>query len=94
MNYEEAVSALVRAGLLGEADAKTAEAVLVAFSVDPTYPAWAQALAQAGLLDRANVKAAATVMEKAGDAEAKQDPKGFEESLEDTLRHLRLIGRV
>jgi hypothetical protein len=81
--YAKAVSALVRTGLLDKGDADTAEAVLVASSVNPTNPAWAVVLAQAGLLDRTNVEAGAAMMERAGDAAAKQDPKGFEESLAD-----------
>ena len=82
MTYEKAVDALVNAGLLDKTDASTAEAVLAASSVELTYPAWAQALGQAGLLDGANVEAAASAMEKAGAAEAKDDSAGFKKSLE------------
>ena len=82
MTYEKAVDALAKAGLLDKGNAGTAEAVLVASSVEPTYPAWAQALAQAGLLDRNKVETAAAVMENAGVAEAEDDPQGFEESLQ------------
>ena len=82
ITYEKAVNALVNAGLLDKADTAAAAAVLAAPSVDMTYPAWDRALAEAGLLDRANVEAAAAAMEKAGVAEAKDDPAGFKESLE------------
>jgi hypothetical protein len=83
MTYEKAVKALVDAGLLDKADADAAVTSLTASSVELTYPAWAQALAQAGLIDEANREAAASVMEKAGIAEAKDDPEAFRESLED-----------
>jgi len=83
MTYDKAVDVLVNAGLLDKADADAAVATWAASSVAFTYPAWAQALAQAGLLDRANLEAATSVMEKAGIAEAKDDPQAFKESLED-----------
>ena len=82
MTYEKAIEALVNAGLLDEGDASAAAAALSASSVEFTYPAWARALAQGKLLDEANVEAAISVMENAGLAEAKDDPAGFEESLE------------
>ncbi len=82
MTYEKAVEALVHAGLLDKADTGAAVAILGGPSVELTYPAWALALVRAGLLDGANVEAAADVMEKAGVAEAKDDPAGFKESLE------------
>ena len=81
MTYEKAVDALVDAGLLDQTDAGTAIALLVSSSVTTTYPAWAEALARARLLDEANTQAAIGVMENAGDAEAKYDSSGFEESL-------------
>lgn len=82
MTYDKAVDALVKASLLDKSDAGAAASVLAAPSVELTYPAWAQALAQAGYLDGARVEAAAAVMEQAGTTEAKDDPTGFEESLE------------
>ena len=82
MTYGKAVNALVDAGLLDQADARRAIAVLGASSVEMTYPAWAEALVRAGLLTEANTQAAIGVMEKAGDAEAKDDGPGFEEGLE------------
>jgi hypothetical protein len=81
MTYGKAVTALVDAGLLDQADARKAITVLGASSVEMTYPAWAEALVRAGLLDEANTEAAIVVMEKAGDAEAKDDGPGFEEGL-------------
>jgi hypothetical protein len=81
MTYGKAVNALVDAGLLDQAEARRAIAVLGASSVEMTYPAWAEALARAGLLTEANTQAAIGVMEKAGDAEAEDDSSGFEEGL-------------
>ena len=48
-----------------------------------TYPAWTEALVQAGPLTEANLDRAIEVMEKAGWAEAEDDPDAFEEGLED-----------
>ena len=81
MTYGKAVNALVDAGLLVQADARRAIAVLGASSVEMTYPAWAEALFRAGLLTEANTQAAIVVMEKAGDAEAEEDSSDFEEGL-------------
>ena len=82
MTYGKAVNALVDAGLLDQADARKAIAVLGASSVEMTYPAWAEALTRAGLLTEANTQAAIGVMEKAGSAEAKDDSLDFDEGLE------------
>ena len=82
MTYEKAANALVDAGLLDQTDAGTAIAILVSSSVEKAYPAWAEALARVRLLDEANTQAAIDVMEKAGDAEARDDSPGFDESLE------------
>jgi hypothetical protein len=82
MTYEKAAKALVDAGLLDQADTGAAIAALGSTSVEMTYPAWAEALVRAGLLTEANLKPAIAVMEKAGDAEAKDDSQGFEEGLE------------
>jgi hypothetical protein len=82
MPYEEAVNTLVKAGLLDKVDADTAVAVLASSSVDLTYPGWIKTLAQAGLLDKADAEAATTALEKAGAAEAKDDPTAFEKGLE------------
>ena len=45
--HRKAVNALVDAGLLDQADARRAIAVLGASSVEMTYPAWAEASAKA-----------------------------------------------
>ena len=82
MTYEKAVNALVAAGLLDQADATAAISALDSSTVEFTYPDWAQALAKAGLIDKSQVGAAADVMEKAGQAEAKDDPDAFEAGLE------------
>lgn len=82
MTYEKTANALVDAGLLDQADIRTAIAALGSPSVEMTYPAWAEALVQAGLLTEANLEAAIEVMEKAAIAEARDDSPGFEEALE------------
>jgi len=83
MTYEKAAQALVAAGLLEPAQTATAVTVLNQSNVELTYPAWAEALANAGLIAAAETGAAADVMEQAGWAEAKDDPKAFDEDLED-----------
>ena len=83
MTYGKAVNALVDAGLLDQADIGTAITALSSPSVEMTYPAWAEALVRAGLLTEANLEAAIAAMEKAGWAEAEDDPDAFEEGLED-----------
>ena len=83
MTYEKAVQALVAAGLLDPAQLETAVAVLNQPNVEFTYPDWAEALAKAGLIAAAEANTAAEVMEKAGWAEAENDPDAFEEGLED-----------
>jgi hypothetical protein len=82
MTYDKAVNALVAAGLLDQANVASAISALKSTSVEFTYPAWAEALARAGLIDKTEVDAAANVMEKAGQAEAKDDPDAFEAGLE------------
>ena len=82
MTYDEAVKTLVDAGLLNEAETDAATAALASSSVDFTYPAWAEALSKAGLIDQANIKAATAAMEKAGRAEAEDDPEAFDDALE------------
>ena len=64
MTYEDAVNALVAAGLMDKANVAAAISVLESPSIDMTYPAWAAALAKAGLIDKANVRAAADAMQK------------------------------
>ena len=83
MTYEKAAKALVDARLLDQANARMAAAVLAWPSTNVTYPAWAKALVRARLLTEANLEAAIEVMEKAGWAEAEDDPDAFEEGLED-----------
>ncbi len=82
MTYEDAANALVSAGLLDQADADTAVAVLASAPGDLTYPGWTKALTQAGLLDQSDAEAAAAALEKAGAAEATEDPAAFEKGLE------------
>ena len=82
MTYEKAAQALVAAGLLKLAQTATAVTVLKQSNVEFTYPAWAEALANAGLIAAAETGAAADVMEQAGWAEAEDDPKAFDEGLE------------
>ena len=82
MTYEDAVNTLVKSGLLDQADADAAVAVLVSSRVDTTYPSWARALAKAGLLEKSDADAATTVLENAGAAEATDDPASFEKGLE------------
>jgi len=81
MTYEKAAKALVDAGLLDQANARMAAAVLAWPSTNVTYPAWAEALVRAGLLTEANLNAAIAVMEKAGIADAEDDGLGFEKGL-------------
>ena len=82
MTYEKAAKALIDAGLLDQANARMAAAVLAWPSTNVTYPAWAKALVRAGLLTQANLEPAIVVMEKAGISEAKDDSPGLEEGLE------------
>lgn len=82
MTYEKAAQALVAAGLLEPAQTATAVTVLNQSNVELTYPAWAEALANAGLIATAEIGTAADVMEQAGWAEAEDDPKAFDEGLE------------
>lgn len=82
MTYEKAVQALITVGLLEPAQARTAVMTLQQPNVEFTYPAWAEALTQAGLIAAADTGPAADVMEKAGWAEAKDDPDAFREGLE------------
>lgn len=83
MTYEKAVQALVAAGLLDKAQMDTAVAALKQTNVEFTYPAWAEALEKAGLISENDVGTATDVMQKAGQAEAENDPDGFNKSLED-----------
>ena len=83
MTYDKAVQALVTAGLLDPAQAETAVTVLNKPNVEFSYPDWAEALAKAGLIAAAEADTAAEVMEKAGWAEAEDDPDAFKEGLED-----------
>lgn len=77
MTYEKAAYALVDAGLLDQANARMAAAVLAWPSADTTtYPARASALARAGLLNEANLETAIDVMVQAGMAEAKDGRQG------------------
>ena len=82
MTYEKAVQALVDAGLLEPVRADRAITVLKQPNVEFTYPDWAAALAKAGLIAPADADTAADVMEKAGWAEAEDDPEAFDEGLE------------
>lgn len=82
MTYEKAAQALVAAGLLDKDNVASAASVLASPSIDVTYPAWAEALARAGLIEKADVGVAADAMEKAGKAEAENDPHSFEDGLE------------
>jgi hypothetical protein len=82
MTYDKAVNVLVDAGLIKTEDVPAAIEVLETPAVEFTYPDWAQALANAGFLDEANVAAAADLMQKAGEAEAKDDPEAFKQGLE------------
>ena len=83
MTFEKAAQALVAAGLLEPAQVETAVTALDQSNVEFTYSAWAEALAKAGLIAAAEIDTAANVMEQAGWAEAKDDPKAFEEGVED-----------
>jgi hypothetical protein len=82
MTYEKAVQALVTAGMLDQIEVETAVAALNKPNVEFTYPDWARALAKAGLIAKSDVDSAADVMEKAGQQEAEDDPKAFDEGLE------------
>ncbi len=82
MTYEDAVNALVAAGLMDKSNVKAAVSVLESPSIEITYPAWAAALAKAGLIDKANVAAAADAMQKESMKIAKDDPKAFDDALE------------
>ena len=77
MTYEKAANALVDAGLLDQANAGMAAAVLAWPSADTTYSARASALARAGLLNETKLEAAIDVMVQAGIAEAKDGRPGF-----------------
>jgi hypothetical protein len=81
MTYEKAVNVLIDAGWMAKADAPAAVKALDSTSVEMTYPAWAEALVKAGLLDEANKEIAASAMEDAQWAEAKDDPEAFDEGL-------------
>ena len=81
MTYEKAINVLVDADMLAKADAPAAVKALKSPSVEMTYPAWAEALVKAGLLDEANEEAAASAMEDAQWAKAKDDPEAFDEGL-------------
>jgi hypothetical protein len=76
------VNAFVAAGLLDKTKVATAVAALNQTNVEFTYPDWAEALAKAGLITESEVDSAADVMEKAGQKEAEDDPKAFDEGLE------------
>jgi hypothetical protein len=82
MTYEKAVQALVTAGMLDQIEVETAVAALNKPNVEFTYPDWARALAKAGLIAKSDVDSAAVVMEEAGQKEAEDDPKAFDEGLE------------
>ena len=82
MTYEKAAQALVAAGLLEPAQVETAVTALDQSNVEFTYPAWAEALANAGLIAATKIDTAANLMEQADWAEAKADPKAFDEGLE------------
>ncbi|MFC2055520.1 hypothetical protein ACFLV7_14670 [Chloroflexota bacterium] len=82
MTYEKAAQALAAAGLLDKDSVASAASVLASPSIDITCPAWAEALAGAGSIGKADVEAAADAMEKAGIAEAEDDPQAFEDGLE------------
>lgn len=82
MTYEKAVQALVTAGLMDQTEVETAVSALNQTNVEFTYPAWARALAKAGLIADSDVDSAADVMEDAGQKEAEDDPKAFDEGLE------------
>ena len=81
MTYEKAVQALVTAGLMDQAEVGTAVSALNQTNVEFTYPAWARALAKAGVIAKSDVDSAADVMEEAGQKEAEDDPKAFDEGL-------------
>ena len=83
MTYDKAVQALVTAGLLDPVQVETAVTVLNKPNVEFSYPDWAEALAEAGLIGAVEVDTAAEVMEKAGWAEAEDDPDAFKAGLED-----------
>ncbi|MCB0226574.1 MAG: hypothetical protein KDI02_22970 [Anaerolineae bacterium] len=82
MTFEKAVQALIAAGLLEPTQAQTAITTLQQPNVEFTYPDWAKALTKAGLIASTDTDTAADVMEKAGWAEAKDDPDAFREGLE------------
>jgi hypothetical protein len=82
MTYEKAVNALVAARLLDKTKVATAVAALNKPNVEFTYPDWARALAKAGLITESDVNSAAVMMEEAGQKEAEDDPKAFDEGLE------------
>jgi hypothetical protein len=82
MTYEKAVQALVTAGMLDQIEVETAVAALNKPNVEFTYPDWARALAKAGLIAKSDVDSAAVVMEEAGQKEPEDDPKAFDEGLE------------
>ena len=82
MTYEKAVNALVKAGLMDQTKVAAAITALKQPSVEFTYPDWAKALAKAGLIAESDVDSAADVMEEAGQKEAEDDPKAFDEGLE------------
>jgi hypothetical protein len=81
MTYEDAVNALVTAGLMDKANVAAAVSVIESPSVDMTYPAWAAALVKAGLIDKANVSAAADAMQNESMKIADDDPQAFEDAL-------------
>ncbi len=81
MTYEKAVQALVTSGLMDQTEVDTAVDALNKSNVEYTYPDWAKALAKAGLIAESDVDSAIDVMEDAGQKEAEDDPKAFDEGL-------------
>lgn len=82
MTYVKAAQSLVDNGILAQDQVEAAVAALKQTNVEFTYPAWADALARAGLIKKEDTAKAADVMEKAGWAEADEDPDEFNRGLE------------
>ena len=76
------MQALVTAGMFDQTEVETAVVALNQTNVEFTYPDWAKALAKAGLIAESDVDSAAEVMEEAGQKEAEDDPKSFDEGLQ------------
>ena len=81
MTFEDAMNALVAAGLLDSANVAAAISILESPSVENTYPGWAEALAKAGLIEEADVEAAAAAIEKKSKAIAEDDDEAFDDAL-------------